>query len=92
MSRYIAVDTIVFVDPYRGSVNIKDRRDIPSEDVAFSIDIKNGDMIDEIATRPQVFGTGGETQVYRLFDANMREIVAAGFSLENIQRLKVPRG
>jgi hypothetical protein len=92
MSRYVQIDTIAFNDPVRGSVNIKDTRPIPVEDVAFSEAIKKDTMLDEVAVRNGVFGVGGETQVYRLFDQNMRKIVAAGFSLENLQSLKVPKG
>lgn len=92
MSRYIQINTIVFNDPVRGAVNIKDRRPIPVEDVAFSEAIKRGAYLDEVATRNSVFGVGGETQVYRLFDSNTREIIAAGFTLDNLQRLKVPKG
>lgn len=92
MSRYLEIDTIVFNDPVRGPVQIKDRRPIPEEPIAFEIDLKNRDMLDEIATRNYVFGKGGETQVYRLFDANVREIVDANFSLDNMKRLKIPRG
>ena len=92
MSRYLPIDTIVFDDPLRGEVEIKDRRDIPTEEIAFEIDLKRGDLLDEISTRRTVFGPGGETQVYRIFDANTREIFAAGLSLDNIKRLKIPRG
>lgn len=92
MSRYLSIDTVVFDDPLRGEVEIKDRRPIPSEEIAFEIDIKQGDLLDEIATRPSVFGSGGETQIYRIFDANTREIFAAGLNLDNIKRLKIPRG
>ena len=92
MSRYLDVDTVVFDDPVRGSVQIKDIRPIPEEETGFDIELKNGDLLDEIATRKSVFGMGGETQVYRLFDLNVREIIDAGFNLDNMQRLKIPRG
>lgn len=92
MSRYLDIDTVVFDDPVRGEVEIKDRRPIPEEEIAFEINLKKGDMLDEIATRNSIFGVGGETQVYRLFDANTREIVAANFSFDNIQKLKIPKG
>lgn len=92
MSRYLPIDTVVFEDPLRGEVEIKDRRSIPSEEIAFEVDLKQGDLLDEIATRRTVYGSGGETQVFRIFDANTREIFAAGLNLDNIKRLKIPRG
>ena len=89
--RYAEVDDIVFNDYSRGEVAIKDTREIPVEEVAFEIEIGANELLDSIAARQEVFGENGEQQTYRLFDLNVRKIVANNFDLSVLKRIKVPK-
>ena len=90
MSRYISVDTITYLHTDGNSYPINDIREIPEEPVSFEIDIKEDDLLDEIASRKTVYGDNGEMQAYRIFDANIIKLTEANFELTNIKRLKIP--
>lgn len=89
--RYFLCDDVVFTDHARGAVVIKDRRNIPVEEVRFEIDKKSGELLDETACRPDVFGDNAEMQTYRLFDLNIEQITQNNFDLTKIRKLKIPK-
>jgi hypothetical protein len=90
MSRYIGVETLSYLHVDGNSYPVKDVREIPDETIGFEIDIKQGDTLDEVASRKSVYGDEGEFQTYRLFDANIIKLTEANFQLTNIKRLKIP--
>lgn len=89
--RYAQIDDVVFDDYFRGEVTIKNIRPIPTEEVAFETNIGVGETLDSVAVRPDVFGENGELQTYRLFDLNVRRIVANDFDLSVLKRIKIPK-
>jgi len=89
--RYYLCDDVTFTDYSRGDVIIKDRREIPVEEVRFEIDKKSSELLDEIACRPEVFGDNGEIQTYRIFDLNIAAIVQNNFDLTKIKKVKIPK-
>lgn len=90
MSRYISVDTITFTNKNGNSFPVKDTRPISEQTINQEIDVTRGDLLDEIASRKEVFGDNGEVQTWRLFDANIVELTENGFEINNIKKLKVP--
>jgi len=88
--RYIEVDTISFTDIDGNSYPVKDIRPIDTETIAYEIDVKDGDLLDEVASRKEVYGDNGELQSYRLFDANIVKLTEAGFKIQGLKTLKVP--
>lgn len=90
MSRYINVETVSFTDHNNRTVPVKVRRDIPDEQQVLEIDIKSGELLDEVANRPGVYGEYGEIQTYRIFDKNIVRLTEANFDLSKIKRLKIP--
>lgn len=92
MSRYIGVDTITFTDVNSNSFPVKDVREITSEPVGFEIDTKENDLLDEVASRKEVFGEFGELQSYRIFDLNIIKLTEANFDMTKIKKLKIPSG
>lgn len=90
MARYLNVDTLSFTDRLGNTYPVKDIREIPSEQISFEIDVDEETLLDEIASRQEVFGDFGEQQSYRIFDLNIEILTEANFDLTNIKRLKVP--
>ncbi len=90
MSRYINVDTITFTNIDGNSYPVKDTREISVQTINQEIDVDKGDLLDEIASRNEVFGANGEIQTWRLFDANIVTLTENNFQIENIKKLKVP--
>jgi hypothetical protein len=90
MSRYINVDTITFTNYNGNSYPVKDIREITEQTINQEIDINKDDLLDEVASRNEVFGENGEIQSWRLFDANIITLTENNFRLTNIKKLKVP--
>ena len=90
MARYLNVDTLSFTNYHGNTFPVKDIREIPSENIAFEIDVEENTLLDEIASRQEVFGDFGEQQSYRIFDLNIEILTEANFDLTNIKRLKIP--
>ena len=88
--RYIDVDTVTFTDINGKSYPVKDRRDISTQTLAFEIDVKEGDLLDEVASRREVYGDFGEVHAWRIFDLNIVRLTEAGFDMSKIKRLKIP--
>lgn len=70
--------------------NLKDMRVIPAYDKFVKLKLKQGDQLDEIASRTEIFGTNAETYAYLLFEANVEKIVENNYSLDNIKEIKIP--
>ena len=90
MPRYLNVDTITFTDINGRSYPVKDIRPISTQVLNFTTALKKGDLLDEIATRPEVFGDFAENQAWRIFDSNVVELTQVDFDLSQLKRLKIP--
>lgn len=90
MSRYISIDTVSFNDKDENLFPIKDVRPIPSEPVGKTIPIIAGTMMDEIASRDDVYGEFGEGESFRIFDLNVIELTENKFIISELKALKVP--
>lgn len=89
--RYIPVPNVVFTDRNGNSFEVKDRREIESDQVfAFNIDTKGESQLDAIAVRRDVFGPNGLTRLYQIFDFNITAIKEADFDLTKLQTLRIP--
>ena len=88
--RYIGIDTISFTDVNGIQYPIKDIRPIPIYKTLLTVDVKESDKIDEIASRDVVYGAGGEDQSYKIYDHNIVFLVEAGFDMSKIKTLKIP--
>lgn len=88
--RYYNIDTIPFTNAQGITVPIKDKRPIINEAISFEIGKTSEDELDEIASRASVYGEDAEDQSYRLFDANIVQIVENGYDLSKVRKIKVP--
>jgi len=90
MPRYSDIDTITFTDVNGNSYPVKDIRLISSQTFALEIDRSEHDLLDEIASRREIYGDFGEVQSWRIFDLNIVKFTEANFSLTKIKRIKIP--
>lgn len=88
--RYIDVDTITFTDINGRQYPVKDIRLISNQTQAFEIDIKSNDLLDEVASRREVYGDFGEIHAWRIFDLNIVELTQVDFDMTKIKKLKIP--
>lgn len=88
--RYIDVDTVTFTDINGKQYPVKDRRDISTQTQAFEIETKSNDLLDEVASRKEVYGDFGEVHAWRIFDLNIVELTQVDFDMTKIKKLKIP--
>jgi hypothetical protein len=88
--RYTNIDLITFTNQNGTSTLVYDMRLIPSEAVAKTVDFKGFNELDEIASRKDIYGDFGESQTYRIFEANVKEITDAKFDMTKIRSVKIP--
>lgn len=87
--RYFNIDTVSFTDKNGNAVPVKDKRPISKDPISFDLDIKNGDLLDDIASRVDVYGKDGEDQSYKIFDANIIKIVEAKYNLNKLRKIGI---
>lgn len=88
--RYIGISNIVFEYENNRFVEIKDIYDIPEYEISVDTAITKNSMLDEIASRDNVYGEEAEYLSYKLFEANIVQIVDYNFTLDGLSRLKIP--
>ena len=89
MPRYNNIDTITFTDINGNEFPVKDVREISEQTVSFEIEKREDDLLDEVASRREVYGDFGELQSWRIFDLNIVKLTEVNFDLTKIKRLKV---
>lgn len=70
--------------------NIKDIKLIPEYEQAVMITLNEEDQLDEIASRPEIFGEGSESLTYLLFEANVVKLTEAKFNMNKLHELRIP--
>ena len=90
MPRFNDVETITFTDINGIQYPVKDTRLITNQVLAFQIDKRKEDLIDEVASREEVFGEFGELQSWRIFDINIVKLTEVNFDITRIDKLKIP--
>jgi hypothetical protein len=70
--------------------NIKAVKDIPAYNRCIDYKITSGQLIDEIATKSEIYGEGRESDSYKIFEANACVLVENKFDLTKIKTLKIP--
>ncbi len=88
--RYIGVSNIVFEYENNRFVEVKDMYDIPEYEISIDIAITKNSMLDEIVSRDNIYGEDTEYLAYKLFEANIVQIVDYNFTLNGLSRLSIP--
>jgi len=88
--RYESIDTISFTNHNNRIVAIKDKREYPAYEKLINIVTNADDKVDEIASRYEAYGDGGEDQSYKIVDYNIITIFETDFDMSKIKSLGVP--
>lgn len=87
---YFAIPTISFTDVNNKQYLIKDMREYPAYTSNATLQLNAKDMLDEIASRPEVYGDGGEVLSYKLAEANIVALMDNNFDLSKLKRIVIP--
>jgi hypothetical protein len=89
--RYYKSEEHTFETADGRQINLKEILPIPSKAFySMPVKIDSGVMLDEIASRPEIYGEGMEAEAYRIFDENIVELFEARFNMANISALRAP--
>jgi hypothetical protein len=89
--RYVNAENIPFTTYDERKVMIKDILPIAARSNAvIKVRTDMSTMLDEIASRSNVYGSNMESSAYRIFDENVVEIFEARFNLGVLKELRVP--
>lgn len=84
------LQSIIFTDMAGNSYTIKSMREYTPQTTWFTLNLQQGDEIDEIASRKEVYGNGGEAQYYKIVNHNIAALFDVGFDLSQLKTLDVP--
>jgi len=88
--RYLQVSTVSFTDANGNTRPVKDMREIPSYTEGQSVLRRADELLDEVASRPECYGSDGEIQTYLIWEANAAAILDANFDLTTLRKVFVP--
>ena len=88
--RYRDGEELVFQTADGRSVRVYDMREIDRADIAFVVDRAPYEAFDLIASRPDVYGEGGERSAWKLHDAMAVELSERRFDYSLIRQVRVP--
>jgi hypothetical protein len=89
--RWIGVPTAAFTDINGVSRTVHDMKPIETFPAVTVIARNAADDFDEIASREAIYGAGGESQSYKLDEANIVDIFDNLLNYDALSRIKVPR-
>lgn len=84
------VAIISFNDELGNTFPVRDKKDIGTYQTATIIDNIQGSMLDDIASRQEIYGDGSEDLSYILFEANIIDIVENDFDEGKLKKLIIP--
>lgn len=88
--RYQEIDNVIFTNKDGNSFTIKDMREYPDYTLLMPLEIGEDEMIDEIASRPDIYGDEAESQSFKIFENNKVKIFEARFMFSKLRKLRIP--
>ena len=88
--RYENINKVDFTTREGLTVAIRDMREYPTRFLLENLKIKSLSDIDEIASRPEIYGQEGERLSYKIVDFNIEAIFERDFKIDKIYSLKIP--
>lgn len=88
--RFLDTPTIIFTDVNGNSYPVKDIRPISKFKTMMNLNVKTGDLPDEIMSRNEFYGAGGEDFAWALVDHNCVAFADANFDISKIKTLNIP--
>jgi len=88
--RYMNLENVSFLNADGKSYSVKDFREIPDYNTKTTYYPISEDEVDEIASRKEFFGSGGEWQYYKIIEHNKVKFIENGFSISKLRPLLIP--
>jgi hypothetical protein len=88
--RFAGIDTVSFSALDGKTYPVKGFREIPVYTMAMKVSCDATTMLDEIASRTDIWGRNAEGLAYKIFEANMLEIVERKYDLKKLKKLIIP--
>jgi hypothetical protein len=89
--RYYTADDLSYTTDTGRIVRIKAILPVvPPAAQSYAVKIDADVSLDEVASRPDVYGDGREASAYQIFDENMIELFDARFNMELLGTLRIP--
>ena len=88
--RYYPIDTLTFNNQDGQTVQVKDKREIPSYETLIQLKVEKGMMIDEVISRLQLYGEDNEDLSYAVLDHNIIKLTENNFDISKLDYLKIP--
>jgi hypothetical protein len=88
--RYEDIADIIFNDPFRGDITIKEYRPIKTFEEVVEIPFEKNTDLDELISRQELEGDFAEDLTYSIIDANKVEMIETDFDLSKFKKIKVP--
>lgn len=88
--RFINTPTMTYADENGVQFSVYEMREIPKYQIAQTIPRNSGEDLDEIYSRQDMAGKGMEGQSYVMHEANISDILDAGFNYDRLRSLKIP--
>ena len=84
------LDDIVFTAYDGKTYTIKDMREYPPYQLWFQMNVDGGVELDEIASRNEIYGEGGESEYYKIAEFNKEALFDSKFDLRNMKTIDIP--
>ena len=87
---YLNEEDFVWTDGNGISRTLKYFRVIPDYNLDKTLKLSSFDQLDEIASRQDIFGDGGESNTYKLAEFNRTKLLEADFVVANVKEINIP--
>lgn len=88
--RYFDSDDIIFRDADGRTHLLKDSKPIEEYTTLTNMKIKQGDKIDEICSRTDIYGKDNEDFLYKVVEHNKVKLMNADFDFSKIKEIGIP--
>lgn len=88
--RFDNVDIISFNDEGGNIFPVRDIKEIEEYQSGMDLDLVEGSDMDEIVSRPDVYGDDAEDLSYQAIEHNIVAIADARFDLDNLKKINIP--
>lgn len=90
--RYFSIEDVTFTNGFNKTVTIKDI--LPNSakpEMSVKLRIQDGDDLDEIASRNNIYGEDHEMDAFKIFMDNVEEIAFANYDISRLRSLRIPQ-
>ena len=84
------MDIIQFNDEIGNVFPVRDKKDIDAYELAQTVKVQAGMDVDEVISRPEFYGVGGEEMSYAVIEMNSEKLAEVDFDISRLKTLDIP--